>query len=215
MPETSTPTTHLVHAVDADKRHVWRLASDGDAEWTEAQQPVVMAYQTIPGRTEVYTLPESRTEIDHHKVLCDLSDLSVELIGFEVVVSAGVEPIARVPLHVCAENECGQLAAERHATGLCLWCEAVIGDCYRRECRVCYPLSWQQAGEPLRTWSVIFELTYTGRIRRVDGVEAANEVEALETAMRDVFDFDQDDADHFRSKNIRSSHVFETPGAAV
>jgi hypothetical protein len=164
----------------------------------------------------VYTLPTSRTDIAYVTALCDLDSVVVELVGQGVVVSGRGVELARVPTRRCEAviGGCGERTAQWHVTGLCLWCEAVIGGCYERNCRICYPLSWQQGDEPMRYWTVIFELTYGGGTVSIERVEAHNEAEAREEAVLEAFDdYDPEFADHFWSKNVRACHVIETVAA--
>ena len=83
--------------------------------------------------------------------------------------------------------------------------------CYEPDCRICCPLSWQQADEPMRYWTVIFELLHGRAAARIDGVEAHNEAEARAEAAYAAFDdFDPRDEDRFWSENVRDCHLIET-----
>lgn len=181
MGQPSAKTTGLACSADQDGRVYWRFVSSVDEIWTQEQEPVVEAYQCAPGRSEVYTLPTSRTDIVHVTAPCDLDGVVVELVGQSVVVSGQGVELARVPTRRC---------------------EAAIGECGERNCRICYPLSWQQGDEPMRYWTVIFELTYGGGTVSIERVEAHNEAEAREKAVLEAFDdYDPEFADHFWSKN--------------
>jgi len=213
MEQPADQTSALTHSVNEDGHHFWALANSAEQDEDWEPDPVVEAYQYLPGSCRVYTLPESRTDSADVTAPCDLEDLVVQLVGQDVVVSAAGAELARVPTRVCpAELEgCGRRVADWHVTGLCRCCDAEFMECGARNCRICYPLSWAQADEPMRYWRVIFELTYGNGTARTGVIEAHNEEEARQDALYEVFDdYDPEDEVHFWSKNIRNCDVVET-----
>jgi len=206
----------LTHSVDEDGHHFWALANSAEQDEDWEPEPVVEAYQYLPGCCEVFTLPDSRTDMGHVGAPCDLADLVVQLVGEDVVISAAGAELARVPTALCPleSGGCGRRVADWHVTGRCRRCEAELEECGQRNCRICYPLSWAQADEPMRYWRVVFELTYGDGTARTGVIEAHNEQEATDEALHEVFD-DYDPADgmeedHFWSKNVRNCDVIET-----
>jgi hypothetical protein len=214
MEQHTGEATRLACSRDEGGRLSWRFVSSVNQDWTRRQVAVVEAHQGGPGRCEVYALPSSRTDAVHVSAACDLDAVAVELVGHDIVVSGQGVELARVPTAVCTVDGagCGERTAQRHATCLCLVCEARFGDgCYEPDCRICCPLSWQQADEPMRYWTVIFELLHGRAAARIDGVEAHNEAEARAEAAYAAFDdFDPRDEDRFWSENVRGCHLIET-----
>ena len=130
MEQHTGEATRLACSRDEGGRLSWRFVSSVNQDWTRRQVAVVEAHQGGPGRCEVYALPSSRTDAVHVSAACDLDAVAVELVGHDIVVSGQGVELARVPTAVCPVDGagCGERTAQRHATCLCLVCEARFGD---------------------------------------------------------------------------------------
>ena len=204
MKQTRAKTTRLDHRTNANGHILWRLISGGKAEI------VVEAHQFAQGRTEVRTLPSSR-QAGYLPAPCTLEELTVELVGRNIIVSAPSGALAQIPTRAC--KDCGGRTAAWHAVGLCAACAGPAWECDERKCRICYPPSWASARSPLRHFTVIFERTLGGGTTRIDDVQAHNEAEARTEAMYEAFpdyDADAEGADRFWDKHVANCYVVET-----
>jgi len=209
MKQTRAKTTRLDQRTNANGHILWRLISGGKAEI------VVEAHQFAQGRTEVRTLPGS-CQAGYLPAPCTLEELTVELVGRNIIIAGPNGALAQIPTRVC--TKCDGRSAQRHDGGLCAACAGPAWErdgrkCRGRKCRICYPPSWASARSPLRHFTVIFERTLGGGTTRIDDVQAHNEAEAQTEAMYEAFpdyDADADGADAFWSKTVANCYVVET-----